>query len=409
MIAALQLERGGTEDDPDQAAQALMEQAEQGWIGHQDWSLPGQEDGYTIAEEQLRDTRSWVIDGSQIFRLDNTKESTGTVPLFTTLQTVKQAIEEKGLKISWLQQMYRDALPQGLNAVWKADWGTTQLKHFSVNQWIPSTETDFTRLVRVYFQIPNPEPANADLFKLANGQKNGVAQVRQGRCISPVNMFDQKPTFAVVGALGIRSNGWRPYDVARYVFDGGGTLDSSGVKVKVKRSVAQESYDRTVRSGAVPLYNLAAVDGWGGDHPTNHDLLGVGVMPRCNDDVNPYINTEVTPTVVEVKEQARTGLWTKLSAAPKATVKAKSVDRNSKLRVRVDPDLLKGRYTVRVQKKAACRGDDGRCWRTTRVLKTRAVTHARTINLPRGRYRGVLPAGQNGLPRAVSKVVTLKR
>lgn len=88
------------------------------------------------------------------------------------------------------------------------------------------------------------------------------------------------------------------------------------------------------------------------------------------------------------------------------TLKAKAVKRRSKLRVDVDPDLASDDYRVLIQRKVRTR--KGARWRKVRTITTKGARDTRTLNLPRGRYRALLPA-QAQYPRVVSKAVRLRR
>lgn len=83
-------------------------------------------------------------------------------------------------------------------------------------------------------------------------------------------------------------------------------------------------------------------------------------------------------------------------------MKARSVVRSSRLRLDVDPDLSAGNYRVILQTRL--KG----VWADLRRVRTQGHPEVRVVNLPKGRYRVVVPA-QRGMQSARSRPVRLAR
>jgi subtilisin family serine protease len=80
-----------------------------------------------------------------------------------------------------------------------------------------------------------------------------------------------------------------------------------------------------------------------------------------------------------------------------------AVNRRSKVRVDVDPSVGAQAWKVRIQKQRP----NGR-YTTVRTVSTRRTAEVVTVNVPRGRYRAVVPA-QYGYPTKVSRAVFVRR
>ncbi len=83
-------------------------------------------------------------------------------------------------------------------------------------------------------------------------------------------------------------------------------------------------------------------------------------------------------------------------------VTARAVQSRSKLRVKVTPKLPKGSWRFRVQKRH--KGS----WKAVKNLRTRGKLETRTVNMPKGRYRIVVPSS-HGCVRSKSDPVRLLR
>jgi hypothetical protein len=83
-------------------------------------------------------------------------------------------------------------------------------------------------------------------------------------------------------------------------------------------------------------------------------------------------------------------------------VTASAVESKSKVRVKVTPALPKGSWGFRVQRLR--KGT----WKPVTDLSTRGDSETRTVNLPRGRYRVVVPA-DHGCAGSRSRPVRLLR
>jgi subtilisin family serine protease len=81
----------------------------------------------------------------------------------------------------------------------------------------------------------------------------------------------------------------------------------------------------------------------------------------------------------------------------------KAVTRRSKVRVDVDPSVGSQSWRVRIQKEKP----NGR-YKTVRTVRTKGIAERVTVNVPRGRYRAVVPA-QYGYPTKVSRSVVVRR
>jgi hypothetical protein len=94
----------------------------------------------------------------------------------------------------------------------------------------------------------------------------------------------------------------------------------------------------------------------------------------------------------------------------KATVTAQAVRKKSKLKVDVGPDTKKFKrkdFTVKIYKKR--RAQQKKRWKKHTVTTTTTKRHRVTVDVPRGRYRVVVPA-QFGLKKAkTANVIRIKR
>lgn len=80
-------------------------------------------------------------------------------------------------------------------------------------------------------------------------------------------------------------------------------------------------------------------------------------------------------------------------------LKAKSIKRHSKLRIKVRPKWKSGDYTLQLQRKS---GSD---WVEVDSVETQGRSESVTVSPERGKYRVYLPPGQNDLGEATSKTV----
>ncbi len=90
------------------------------------------------------------------------------------------------------------------------------------------------------------------------------------------------------------------------------------------------------------------------------------------------------------------------SSPRKLHVSLKSVGNGSKLRADVNPNWRSGSYRIIVQRKR------GKIWRDIRVTRTRGVLDRRTIGVPRGKYRVLVPA-QRSREAGRSRPVRVRR
>jgi hypothetical protein len=77
--------------------------------------------------------------------------------------------------------------------------------------------------------------------------------------------------------------------------------------------------------------------------------------------------------------------------------------RKGRLHIKVNPNWKADYYIVKVKKKVRGR------WATRRTERTRGLGDRVVVNIPKGRYRVVAPAGQNQVGRMVSRPVKLRR
>ena len=84
-------------------------------------------------------------------------------------------------------------------------------------------------------------------------------------------------------------------------------------------------------------------------------------------------------------------------------VAIKPVNRRAKVRVDVDPSVGSQSWTVRIQKQRP----NGR-YKTVRTVRTKRAAEVVTVDVPRGRYRAVVPA-QYGYSTKVSRSVSVRR
>lgn len=83
---------------------------------------------------------------------------------------------------------------------------------------------------------------------------------------------------------------------------------------------------------------------------------------------------------------------------PRRPTVSLSVQRKTRVRIAVAPGLPgSANYRVIIQRRSGKAGK----WRTYRVVRTAGTSERRIVNVPRGRYRAVVPA-QYGMARAVS-------
>mgnify|MGYP003573758475 CR=1 FL=1 len=80
-------------------------------------------------------------------------------------------------------------------------------------------------------------------------------------------------------------------------------------------------------------------------------------------------------------------------------LKAKSIKRHSKLRIKVRPKWKSGDYTLQLQRKR------GSVWVEVDSVETQGRSESVTVSPERGKYRVYLPPGQNDLGDATSKTV----
>lgn len=99
-------------------------------------------------------------------------------------------------------------------------------------------------------------------------------------------------------------------------------------------------------------------------------------------------NTDPTPAAVAFTVTQPLPAW--------LVVRAEAVRRASRLRVDVDPDSLGWNYRFRVDQRV-----DG-AWHRAARTTTLGLEDTRTLDLPRGRYRVVVPA-QHGMKKAVDR------
>lgn len=97
------------------------------------------------------------------------------------------------------------------------------------------------------------------------------------------------------------------------------------------------------------------------------------------------------------------GMAPEAAGAPAARVTARPRSGRSVLHVNVDPNRVKGHWTVEVQRRRA----DG-TWRALRTYRTRGTSQTRTIDLRRGTYR-VWVRANHGYEAAISAEVRLRR
>ena len=110
-------------------------------------------------------------------------------------------------------------------------------------------------------------------------------------------------------------------------------------------------------------------------------------------------NTDPTPAsaVVVVSNYATQPL----PGAGRA-IKVGAVKKKSRLRINVDPDSPDSSYRVTIQRRT------GKKWAKVRRVRTRGTTDVVVVNLPRGKYRVILPK-QDLSPALTSSSVRLKR
>lgn len=129
--------------------------------------------------------------------------------------------------------------------------------------------------------------------------------------------------------------------------------------------------------------------------PTSR-VLAIGLHSFAVRAVNRWGNADPTPARREVR-----------IAAPPTTefalvLKVKAVKKKGSIRVNVRPRSSAIKYKFRVQKRVKKR------WKTVKRSRTAGAKEQRIINLPKGRYRVVLP-DQHGLVGTTSQAVRLKR
>lgn len=93
------------------------------------------------------------------------------------------------------------------------------------------------------------------------------------------------------------------------------------------------------------------------------------------------------------------------SVTTKAKIKVRTTKNGKRLRIDVNPDLPRGNYRVRAQKKRSNAGP--KRWRTARTVKTKGRREVRKVAVGEGRYRFVLPK-QRGLSRKVSRTIRIR-
>ncbi|MCB0817510.1 MAG: hypothetical protein KDB77_08345 [Flavobacteriales bacterium] len=152
---------------------------------------------------------------------------------------------------------------------------------------------------------------------------------------------------------------------------------------------------------AIPEYQtlLRAEIELGGDAPSP---VTEPVAPPVPDPVDPPATDPVDPPTTDpVVPPAR------------PTVRTKAVRGGDRLRIDVNPDRAADNYVVKIQKqrsagRAATTQVRAKRWVTVRKVRSKGAKDVVTVNLPKGRYRVLVPA-QYGMAKQTSKAVRIRR